>query len=411
MSPPKLQPYWIFVSSAKKQAEREGTVFSEEECGRLWKDMSPEHRAPYIEIAKQKNGLRSCTPSTSCPSDTSIMATGQKSSVPCEPDTRIIQATMRAYFTETLSQSLGKSVLIAASNTLVPYDGDDDRCVPLEIAFVTYSVSGGIESMFQKFSDPGTIPAGCVYESRKHSQETHGIPAVDFSLAIGKDGLHQLLAAVTTLMRKCYNSTLPILLFTRADMVGQVRASLGWYAKVANYRRLEKLLDQNQLLVIDLAYLVAHMSMMAGQGVTLAECHCIMNSVMFDYKNRCTFHHTIDNNYCALSLCCRWSYLMSDYLLSLPSINITAIPGRHLPVADTSAIHHGDNQGLRFWGDERSESAEEATPDASPEPAAQPSARSRVSSSGAADFSLTSDGRRRRPTKQTVTFDLQPKIH
>ena len=387
---PKLQPYWVFVKAMRTN----GSAMSEEECSHRWKDMNADERKPYVEAARQNNPH----PSRGSSSSDGLPATRISSRTSQSTDRGVLSQTealkkVQQYLTSSLEDAKTKKVIVAASCLLMEFS-DVDPCIPMEIAFATYSLEEGITSMFHRFTDPGPIPAGCLYQSRIHCQKTHGIPVSHFPPAIGQEDrietFRNMLDQILRYMKDCYRKTSHVLLFTRGEMIDQVRAALVYYAREGQHRLFQRMMEQGRIVVTDTAYLIGSFYLLAGEPKSLTECQKIATSVMFDFKNRCPFHTQIDNNFCALSLCSRWCFLISDHLLALPQMDIVPVPGCHLPLADASGIHIEEGKNISCWGDvsECSDGAAAVQPDVrdspvpdeanSPEPA-----RSRSRGSGA----------------------------
>lgn len=362
---PKLQPYWAFVKDMRKKAIANGTATSDEELSSRWTSMSPEEKQPYAEIARSANANRTRVPSSTDPSSPATAAASasspeSKSTVTVGPTEML--AMVQEYLTSSLETAKTKEVLMVSTCLLMEY-GPINPCVPVEIAFVAYSLEEGITSLYHKFTDPGPIPAGCMYESKLHSQRTHKIPVVGFSPAIGREDrveeFRTMLNSILNHMKKSHRTATRVLLFTRADMMDQVRDSLLHYAREAQHQDFERMLTTQKIVIADTAFLIGSLFAIAGEPKPLMECRRIANSIMFDYKDRCPFHHEIDNNHCALSLCCRWCYLISDHLLAVSSLakDIVPVPGSHLPLADTGNIHFGDGSDVPFWSTSQEQEA------------------------------------------------------
>ena len=245
-----------------------------------------------------------------------------------------------------------RKVVVAASNVMVKTT--EGKFLPMELGLVTYSLAEGVCTPFHRFTDPGPVPMGYMHKVMTHVNETHRIPLSNFDEAIGRRNKERefadMLDEVCIVISDCqfqYKGRTCFLIFTRDEMMEQLKGTLRHYIETARHAELHSMWEEGRLRVADIGYLITRLYRAAGILMAQPLCADIPNMASFDWMaGSCKYHTDIDNNDCALGVCKRWCYLISDSLLE--AYDIDPVEGKHLPVSTQSQIHvqEADSDGV-----------------------------------------------------------------
>ena len=224
-----------------------------------------------------------------------------------------------------------RKVVVAASNVMVKTT--EGKFLPMELGLVTYSLAKGVCNTFHRFTDPGPVPMGYMHKAMTHVKETHCIPLSNFDKAIGQWDKEQefadMLDEVCTIISDCqfqYQGKKCVLIFTRDEMMEQLKGSLRHYIETAGHAALEIMWAEGRLRVADIGYLITRLYCAAGISMHPVLCADITSGRTADWtEGSCKYHMDNENNYCALGVCKRWCYLISDSLLK--AYDIDAVEG------------------------------------------------------------------------------------
>lgn len=277
-----------------------------------------------------------------------------------------LQNMTAAYMGDNPDDAAARKVVIAGSNVMVKTT--EGKYYPMEVALVKYSLREGVGSQYHQFTDPGPVPLGYFHKAQTHIDNTHRIPLQNFDQAIGRFNREQAFEEMLTEMAIFwkesefqYKGRTCILIFTRDDMVDQLKGSLSFYMDTSGHREMRQWWDEGRIRVADISFLIHQLYAAVGIPMALPLCADIPNIASFDWMSgSCQFHTEADNNFCALGVCKRWCYLISDSLLE--TYDIEPVEGKHLPLSIQSAIHVEEAPSDGVWNVSRDNGRRPARP-------------------------------------------------
>lgn len=346
--PPKNKSngYMKFIIECKNKDRQQGRVVREDSYyGAEWAKLPPEQKQRHKAQANGRSELQLTSGHTAHAPAGAISGDyvpDDDIEKQVEPDSDVRQ--MVEAFLGPDQESVAKRVsLIVATNVMVKTI--EKRYYPMEIALAKYSLAEGVLSHYHQFTDPGECPLGYMNKATQHIDKTHKIPMGSFELAIGRQRkereFRSMLDEISIFMSGCqflYKGKTCVLMFTRDDLVDQVKGSLLSYIQTAGDEGWCKMWDEGRLHVVDIRFLIYRMYEAVNVPMTLLMCAEITYMASYDYMpGSCQWHSDQDNNWCALGVCKRCCYLISDSLLA--EYEIEVIEGQHLPVSIRSHIH------------------------------------------------------------------------
>ena len=182
-------------------------------------------------------------------------------------------------------------------------DLNEDRFIPCEMAAVEYSIAHGIHRSMHMFIDPGPIPYGYLYDARRESENSHGVPLEGFELAC-KDYRH-VLETLERFLTPVKNE-LP-LVFAKKGRAETTEYCLHWLMKKAGtVIGIER--------VCQLEMLINEMVVCSGGDITILDAGQCLETSYFDYEpgTRCFWHDARDFRYCAQNTVRAYALVMSD---------------------------------------------------------------------------------------------------
>ena len=236
-----------------------------------------------------------------------------------------VENTTDAFLGFDRERAATRNVVVAASNVMVKTI--EGKFLPMELGLVTYSLAKGVCTTFHRL------------------KETHCISLSNFDEAIGQWDKERefagMLDEVCTVIGDSqfqYQGKRCVLIFTREEMMEQLKGSLRHYIETAGHAALEIMWAEGRLRVADIGYLIARLYCAAGISMHPVLCADITSGRTADWtEGSCKYHMDNDNNYCALGVCKRWCYLISDSLLEAYDSN--AVERKLMPVSTQSRVH------------------------------------------------------------------------
>ncbi|KAM5202400.1 protein maelstrom homolog isoform 2-T2 [Hipposideros larvatus] len=219
------------------------------------------------------------------------------------------------------------------------------RFLPCEIGCVKYSLQEGIMADFHSFINPGEIPRGFRFHCQAASDSSHKIPISNFEF--GHDQ--------ATVLQNLYRFILPNPgkwppIYCKSDDRARVNWCLKYMAKASDIRQNLELLTVEDLLVG-----VYQQKFLKEPSKTWVR--SLLDVAMWDYSSntRCKWHEVNDILFCALAVCKKTAYCISNSLAPHFGIQLTEA---HVPLQDYKAsssvtpkmvvLDAGRYQKLRF---------------------------------------------------------------
>lgn len=200
----------------------------------------------------------------------------------------------------------------------------EERFLPCEIGCVKYSLQEGIIADFHSFIHPGEIPRGFRFHCQAASDSSHKIPISNFEF--GHDQ--------ATVLQNLYKFVHPDPgnwppIYCKSDD----RARINWCLKRME-RASEIRQDLELLTVEDLVVGIYQQKFLKESSKTWVR--SLLDVAMWDYSSntRCKWHEENDILFCALAVCKKIAYCISNSLATLFGIQLT---GAHLPLQDYEA--------------------------------------------------------------------------
>uniref|UniRef100_A0A5F9CKV4 Protein maelstrom homolog n=1 Tax=Oryctolagus cuniculus TaxID=9986 RepID=A0A5F9CKV4_RABIT len=200
----------------------------------------------------------------------------------------------------------------------------EQRFLPCEIGCVKYSLQEGIMADFHSFINPGEIPRGFRFHCQAASDSSHKIPISNFEF--GRDQA-TVLKSLYRFIHPNSGNWPPI--YCKSDDRARVNWCLKHMARASEIRQNLELLTVEDLVV----------------GIYQKKFHkepsktwvrSLLEVAMWDYSSntRCKWHEENDILFCALAVCKKVAYCISNSLATLFGIQLT---GAHVPLQDYEA--------------------------------------------------------------------------
>ncbi|XP_036891032.1 protein maelstrom homolog isoform X1 [Sturnira hondurensis] len=198
------------------------------------------------------------------------------------------------------------------------------RFLPCEIGCVRYSLQEGIMADFHSFINPGDIPRGFRFHCQAASDASHKIPISNFELGCDQATVLQNLHRF---IHPHQGSWPPV--YCKSDD----RARVNWCLKHME-RGSETRQDLELLAVEDLVVGIYQQKFLKEPSKTWVR--SLLDVAMWDYSSntRCKWHEENDTLSCALAVCKKVAYCISNSLATLFGIRLTEA---HVPLQDYEA--------------------------------------------------------------------------
>ena len=137
MAPNKLQPYWVYVQSKKREAREGGMAFREADCALEWQVMDAEARRPFVEAANRvRQREKSTSSSTSSHPEPSVQRPAYDDRGTNPNDALDLVA---AYLTDSLEQAKARKLMMVGVNLLLDcdFDVEEEKVIPVSFFFCT----------------------------------------------------------------------------------------------------------------------------------------------------------------------------------------------------------------------------------------------------------------------------------
>ncbi|XP_008049639.1 protein maelstrom homolog isoform X2 [Carlito syrichta] len=200
----------------------------------------------------------------------------------------------------------------------------EQRFLPCEIGCVKYSLQEGIMADFHSFINPGEIPRGFRFHCQAASDSSHKIPISNFEF--GHDQ--------ATVLQNLYKFIHPYPgkwppIYCKSDDRARVNWCLKHMEKASEIRQ-----DLQLFTVEDLIVGIYQEKFLKEPSKTWVR--SFLDVAMWDYSSntRCKWHEENDILFCALAVCKKISYCISNSLATLFGIQLTEA---HVPLQDYKA--------------------------------------------------------------------------
>lgn len=364
--------YMTFILEAKRQDQRQNINRPDSYYAQKWANLSDEEKKRYRSGGRPAGRDMQLTSGHVATAPAGAMCADDVATNDLEQDALTAEELELSDMTEVLvgddvNAAIETKFVIGAANVMVKTI--EGVYLPLELGLVKYSVREGVISHYHQFTDPGPVPMGYMHKATTHINSSHKIPLLGFDQAIGRNDRQRefqgMMDEISIFLNDCYfqyKNRSRCVIFTREDMVQQLRGSLEFYIETSGHPEWMQLWEEQRLRVADISFLIFRMYGAIGSGISLPLCADIPNITTYDYQpGSCDYHTKEDNNFCALGVCKRWCYLMSDcFLPELPDIE--PVEGKHLPLSVQTAIHVEEADSDGPWNETRHSSRRSVRP-------------------------------------------------
>ncbi|KAM6219001.1 protein maelstrom homolog isoform 3-T3 [Rhynchocyon petersi] len=200
----------------------------------------------------------------------------------------------------------------------------EQRFLPCEIGCVKYSLQEGILAEFHSFINPGEIPRGFRFHCQAASDSSHKIPISNFEFGCDQ----------ATILQNLYKFIHPNPgnwppIYCKSDDIARVNWCLKHMAKASEIGHNLELLT-----VEDLVVGIYQEKFLKEPSKTWVR--SLLEVAMWDYSSntRCKWHEENDTLFCALAVCKKIAYCISNSLGTLFGIQLTEA---HVPLQDYEA--------------------------------------------------------------------------
>ncbi|XP_049633547.1 protein maelstrom homolog [Suncus etruscus] len=318
--------YYFFVQEKIPELRRRGLPVARVAdaipyCSTDWALLSEEEKEKYAEMAREwraAQGRDSAAPL-------------EKPKPVCTPLRKPCMLTPRLNFSppdmSTLSLKSEQALLgrifyflnIFSHGELPPHC--EQRFLPCEIGCVKYSLQDGITAIFHSFISPGEIPRGFRFHCQAASDGSHKIPISNFESG------HDQASVLQNLYRFIHpfpGKWPPV--YCKSDDRARVNWCLKHMAKTLEIRQ-----DLELLTVEDLVVGIYQQKYHKEPSKTWVR--SLLDVAMWDYSSntRCKWHEENDILFCALAVCKKIAYCISNSLATLFGIHLTEA---HVPLQD-----------------------------------------------------------------------------
>ncbi|XP_004613785.1 protein maelstrom homolog [Sorex araneus] len=320
--------YYFFVQEKIPELRRRGLPVARVAdaipyCSADWALLSEEEKEKYAEMAREWRAAQGKDP-----------APVEKQKPVCTPLRRPCMLVPKQNFSppdmSTLSLNSDQALLggvfyflnIFSHGELPPHC--EQRFLPCEIGCIKYSLQDGIMADFHSFINPGEIPRGFRFHCQAASDSSHKIPISNF-----ESGHDQ-----ATVLQNLYRFIHPAPgmwppIYCKSDDRARVNWCLKHMAKASEIRQ-----DLELLTVEDLVMGIYQQKFCKEPSKTWIR--SLLDVAMWDYSSntRCKWHEENDILFCALAVCKKIAYCISNSLATLFGIRLTEA---HIPLQDYEA--------------------------------------------------------------------------
>lgn len=355
--------YMTFIMESKNRDRQNGINQPDSYYAAKWASLSDEEKKRYKDKANGRSSGRGfqLTSGHTASAPPGAMSADDAMTDDLEQDVvneemlemrNMIEALLRC----DAEQVAQIKIVIGATNVMIRTT--EGTYMPMELGLTKYTVEQGIVDHYHRFTDPGPVPMGYMNKAKLHIDTTHKTPITNFDQAIGRRNrqvdFKAMMDEISIFLSDCffqYKGRSRCFIFTRDDMMEQLRGSLDFYIRTSEHEEWMDMWQQRRIVIADVAYLLFCMHNAAGSNVVLPLCADVPYNTQYDYKpGSCEFHTTADNNFCALGISKRWCYLLSDCMLPLYP-EIEAVEGKHLPLSIQSFIHIEESDAVSWSGE------------------------------------------------------------
>nr|XP_033799236.1 protein maelstrom homolog [Geotrypetes seraphini] len=294
-------------------------------CSADWQLLSQEEKERYTEIArtwKAEQDKASKSNPASNQQMTTMTSLGAMSlntaANSTEPGRTSEQFGLRPY--PTIAEETFYFLNIFSHGELPPHC--EQRFLPCEIGCIKYSLQDGVMASFHHFIDPGEIPRGFRFHCQASSNATHQIPLSGFELSTNR--YHNLFRELCTFV--CSNPGSKASVYCKSSEKTRVSWCLKWLAVKAGMESRLQLLNVEDL-VVELY------KRKLNEEPSKTYVRSLLEVFQWDYSSntRCRWHEENDVLFCALAVCKKIAYCISNSLTSVYGIPLSP---NHLPLQD-----------------------------------------------------------------------------
>ncbi|KAM5237492.1 protein maelstrom homolog [Ctenodactylus gundi] len=320
--------YYFFVQEKIPELRRRGlpvvrVAHAIPYCSADWARLTEEEKEKYAEMAREWRAARG---RAAAPAEKQKLVPTQ----PKRPGVFVSKQTVLPPDVSSLSVKSHHALVggvfyflnIFSHGELPPHC--EQRFLPCEIGCVKYSLREGIMGDFHCFINPGEIPRGFRFHCQAASESSHKIPISNFEFG------HDQAAVLKNLYRFIHpnpGNWPPV--YCKSDDRARVSWCLKLMARTAEIRQ-----DIELLTVEDLVVGIYHEKFLKEPSKTWVR--SLLDVAMWDYSSntRCKWHEGNDILFCALAVCKKVAYCISNSLATLYGIQLTR---SHVPLQDYEA--------------------------------------------------------------------------
>ncbi|PNI48285.1 MAEL isoform 4 [Pan troglodytes] len=325
---PSRNAYYFFVQEKIPELRRRGLPVARVAdaipyCSADWALLREEEKEKYAEMAREwkaAQGKDSGPSEKQKPVFTPLRRPGML--VPKQNVSPPDMSTLSLKGDQALLGGIFYFLNIFSHGELPPHC--EQRFLPCEIGCVKYSLQEGIMADFHSFINPGEIPRGFRFHCQAASDSSHKIPISNFERG------HNQATVLQNLYRFIHpnpGNWPPI--YCKSDDRTRVNWCLKHMAKASEIRQ-----DLQLLTVEDLVVGIYQQKFLKEPSKTWIR--SLLDVAMWDYSSntRCKWHEENDILFCALAVCKKIAYCISNSLATLFGIQLTEA---HVPLQDYEA--------------------------------------------------------------------------
>ncbi|KAI5946218.1 Protein maelstrom [Manis javanica] len=320
--------FYFFVQEKMPELRRQGLSVSRVAdaapyCSSDWMLLREEEKKKYTEMAREWRAVHRKDPGPAknqTPVSTPLVRPGTL--VPRENVSPPDVSSLSLKNDQALLGGIFYFLNIFSHGELPPHC--PQRFLPCEIGCVKYSLQEGIVADFHSFINPGEIPRGFRFHCQAASDSSHKIPISNFEFGYDQ---------ATVLQNLCrFIHTNPggwPPIYCKSNDRARVNWCLQQMAKASQIRQNLELLT-----VEDLVVEIYQQKFLKEPSKTWVR--SLLDVAMWDYSSntRCKWHEENDILFCALAVCKKIAYCISNSLATLFGIQLTEA---HIPLQDYEA--------------------------------------------------------------------------
>uniref|UniRef100_A0A8C2V4A5 Protein maelstrom homolog n=3 Tax=Chinchilla lanigera TaxID=34839 RepID=A0A8C2V4A5_CHILA len=320
--------YYFFVQERIPELRRRGLPVTRvadaiPHCSAEWALLREEEKEKYSEMAREWRAAQTKEPGSSETqkfASTPLRRPGMFIPKPCVIPPDISSLSLKS--DQALLGGVFYFLNIYSHGELPPHC--EQRFLPCEIGCVRYSLQEGIMAVFHSFINPGEIPRGFRFHCQAASDSSHKIPISNFEFG------HDQATVLQNLYRFIHpnpGNWPPV--YCKSDDRARVNWCLKRMARASEIRQ-----DIELLTVEDLVVGIYQEKFLKEPSKTWVR--SLLDVAMWDYSSntRCKWHEENDILFCALAVCKKIAYCISNSLATLFGIQLT---GAHVPLQDYEA--------------------------------------------------------------------------